>query len=158
MAKQEQDREDLLRDGHQMSIRGETIINGIVVTIGFRSLGQLSMYCGADPVFQFNADHQLRRVFFEGERFAADAGRLVLLQRPTRGGKVQFQAIDVPSSKQDAIFTSLDHWAAELRLTAANEAAVWRVADEQNDVFIRQLRNWLTKLPVSIDIAANPAV
>mgnify|MGYP003681535513 CR=1 FL=1 len=79
MAKQEQDREDLLRDGHQMSIRGETIINGIVVTIGFRSLGQLSMYCGADPVFQFNADHQLRRVFFEGERIAADAGRLVLL-------------------------------------------------------------------------------
>ena len=157
MAKQEQDREDLLRDGHQMSIRGETIINGIVVTIGFRSLGQLSMYCGADPVFQFNADHQLRRVFFEGERIAADAGRLVLLQRPTRGGKVQFQAIDVPSAKRDAIVTSLDHWVAELRLAAANEA-VWRVANEENDVFIRQLRIWLTKLPVSIDIAATPAV
>jgi hypothetical protein len=42
MALEERDREDLLRDGRQMLVRGESLIAGTPVVIGFRSQGQLS--------------------------------------------------------------------------------------------------------------------
>jgi hypothetical protein len=70
MALEEQDREDLLRDGRAMPLRGECTLSGSQVVIGFRSAGQLSLYCGPDPVFQFNAEQKLRRAFFQGRRFA----------------------------------------------------------------------------------------
>ena len=61
MALEERDREDLLRDGRLMPLRGECLIDGVKVVLGFRSQGQLSLYCGPDPVFQFNAARELRR-------------------------------------------------------------------------------------------------
>lgn len=158
MAKQVQDREDLLRDGRQMAIRGETTINDIVVTIGFRDAGQMSLYCGPDPVFQFNAGQQLRRVFFAGERYAADARHLVRLDRASRGGKVQFVPKEVSEDRRAAIMQSLERWIGDLRLANTTEHAEWRVADQQDAVFHQQLSGWLDALPQPIEIADSPSV
>ncbi len=79
MAKKIADREDLLRDGVQMKVRGRTYIEGHEVFVGFRSEGQVSLYWDQDPVFQFNSDYELRRVFYSGQRFAAYNGELVCL-------------------------------------------------------------------------------
>lgn len=158
MAKQEQDREDLLRDGRQMAIRGETTMNDTVVTIGFRDAGQMSLYCGPDPVFQFNAGQQLRRVFFEGERYAADARHLVRLDRAARGGKVQFVAKHVSEDRYAAIIESLDRWIGDLRLVVTQGHAEWRVADQQEAAFHQQLSRWLDAMPQPIEIADSPNV
>ncbi|GAA5508535.1 hypothetical protein [Novipirellula caenicola] len=158
MAKQEQDREDLLRDGRQMAIRGETTINDIVVVIGFRDAGQLSLYCGADPVFQFNAEQELRRVYFQGQRYAAESGRLVRLDRATRGGKIQFESSEVPQPHHAAILECLDHWIGNLRYLIGKKETVWRVADQQNTTFFAQLTRWTDDLPQPIQIADSPGV
>ncbi|TWU17636.1 hypothetical protein Pla52o_48510 [Novipirellula galeiformis] len=156
MAKQQRDREDLLRDGHQMTSRGETTIDAIAVTVGFRAGGQASLYCGADPVFQFNAQHQLRRVYFANERFAAESGRLVRLDREQLGGKVQFVRCEVPPTDVQAILASLRGWIDILRAAASSDGTAWRVADEPSERFIVQLREWMDRLPQSIAIAAGP--
>ncbi|WP_052031483.1 hypothetical protein [Novipirellula maiorica] len=158
MAKQERDREDLLRDGRQMAIRGETTINGTVVTIGFRGAGQLSLYCGADPVFQFNADQQLRRVFFKEIRYAADAGRLIRLHRVSRGGKVQFDSEPLSENDHAALLDSLGQWIRDLRLIVTNKRAEWRVADQQDVAFFSQLTRWIDALPQPIEIADSPGL
>ena len=90
MAIEENDRENLLRDAKMMPVRGETQIDGHTIVIGFRSDSQASLYCDADPVFQFNANNQLRRVYFHGERYAAEQGVLIKLTRESQGGKVVF--------------------------------------------------------------------
>ena len=51
MVKQEHDREDLLRDGKQMTARAEAVMDDVVVVIGFRPNSQVSFYFGQDPVF-----------------------------------------------------------------------------------------------------------
>jgi hypothetical protein len=81
MAKFKEDREDLMRDGTAMAYRGRLLIDGVEVVIGFRSGGQASVYWGQDPVFQFNSLHQLRRLFLDGVRLAAENGRLVKLKQ-----------------------------------------------------------------------------
>lgn len=81
MAKQTHDREDLLRDGTAMPIRGRMVIDGVEVVIGFRPSGQLSLYWAQDPVFQFDDRQHLRRAFVDGCRLKAEAGRLVRLVR-----------------------------------------------------------------------------
>ncbi|MFG0262983.1 MAG: hypothetical protein ACF788_11380 [Novipirellula sp. JB048] len=154
MAKQQQDREDLIRDGRQMPCRGETMIDGVVVTIGFRAGGQASLYCGADPVFQFNTQHQLRRVHFAGERFAAESGQLVRLDRQQRGGKVQFVSCEVPPADQEAMLRSLRGWLKAIRAAASRDDTVWRVAEESERTFTTQLNTWLDRFPDPIIIAA----
>ena len=81
MAKQTQDREDLMREGTAMPLRGRLLIEGIEVVIGFRPAGQCSLYWNQDPVFQFDAQHQLRRAFVDSRRLKALDGRLAYLKR-----------------------------------------------------------------------------
>ena len=76
MARETHDREDLFRDGTQMPIRGRIDLDGTEIVIGFRKCGSASLYWDQDPVFQFNALHQLRRVYFRGIRYAAENGVL----------------------------------------------------------------------------------
>ena len=71
MAIEERDREDLLRDGSAMLVRGEVVSDELELLIGFRAENQGSLYCGPERVFQFDVQGRIRRVFFDGRKFAA---------------------------------------------------------------------------------------
>lgn len=83
MARQEQDREDLLREATALVERVELKVAGEpdAVTAGFRRDGAASVYFGPDPVYQFNRAGELRRAFRNGKLLKADAGALVELTR-----------------------------------------------------------------------------
>lgn len=107
MARQEHERENLLRDATAFTERIEFAPRDPVpagrkgVFIGFRSDGRASFYFGDDPVYHFTPAGQLRRAFvasrlikIEGEELVAmrrvrEAGQVQLVSRPLRGRPLQ---------------------------------------------------------------------
>lgn len=83
MAREEQDREDLLREATGLSQRVELDVQDEPepVVIGFRDSGSISFYFGAEPVFQFTSDDRLRRAYANGLLYKAERGKLVSLRR-----------------------------------------------------------------------------
>src|SRR4051794_11841558 len=90
MARHESDREDLLREATALVERVELTMAGSEepIVIGFRRDGSCSMFFGADPVYQFNTQAELRRAFREGRLVKAEGGRLVALERRREAGQL----------------------------------------------------------------------
>ena len=71
MARDEADREDLVKEAVAYVVRGEfTLPNWEQpVFIGFRANGNFSFYFGSEPVYQFDARGRLRRAFLNGKLY-----------------------------------------------------------------------------------------
>lgn len=156
MALDERDRENLLRDGRMMPDRGECDIDGVTVMVGFRSQEQLSLYCGADPVFQFNSKQQLRRVYFQGRRFAADNGVLVELVRASRGGRVEFSNAPLEPEIQELILAAFQDWSLAIRNATKSNPSSWRTLAESSTPLLQRIRGMLEQISGDLQIAAVP--
>ena len=156
MAKQEQDREDLLRDGKQMLLRGECPVDGVVVVVGFRSQGQASFYFGPDPVFQFNENGELRRVFFKGKRFAAIQGKLCELTRQQQSNRVHFVPQEILADVASEMMGFLDHGLTQVQVAIDSLEKEWRISGGNAAEFRRQLSEWLANMPADKVIADAP--
>ncbi len=157
MAKIERNREDLIRDGRKMSLRGEAEIDGRTILVGFRDRGQMSWYCDQDPVFQFNAAMELRRAFVHSTRYSSLNGELIRLDRDMHSHKVGFLKNVVSSQERMQIMVSLEELAERLRRAVADSSISWRVFENQTDVFLETLRKSLEKLPERVQIANDPS-
>ena len=158
MAKQEQDREDLLRDGKQMLLRGECPVDGVVVVVGFRSQGQASFYFGPDPVFQFNENGELRRVFFNGKRYAAIQGRLCELVRPESSDRVRLLPQAILAKVETEIRVTLESNLAQIQIALKSPESDWRLAGGDFSEFQSQLSDWLASVLNHVKIAETPNV
>ncbi len=85
MARQESDREDLMREATALVRRAELWYPGRAedapVTAGFRRDGRLSLFFGADPVYQFDEQHRLRRAYVAGFLYRTQGQTLARLER-----------------------------------------------------------------------------
>lgn len=90
MARQEQDREDLMREAVAYTIRAEFQTPGadVPVFIGFRRDGCLSIYFETEEVYHWNTDYAVRRAFRDGLLYKAEQGRLVSMRRDRSGDGV----------------------------------------------------------------------
>ena len=75
MARNQSDREDLLREATALVERAELRISGWSepVVVGFRRGGGASLFFGGKEVYQFNAGGELRRAFVAGRLIKASA-------------------------------------------------------------------------------------
>jgi hypothetical protein len=109
MARDESNREDLLREATALVERIELIPKGAAddqhIIAGFRRDGALSIFFGEDPVYQFNAAGELRRVFRDGKLLKATGGRLAALQRIRTQTEVQLVRHEL-SREEEAAFMS----------------------------------------------------
>ena len=73
MARNEEDREDLMAEATALAERVELTVpqESDFVTAGFRRTGHLSLYFGQDPAYHFDEEGRLRRAAV-GRRRAAD--------------------------------------------------------------------------------------
>lgn len=154
MAKQEFAREDLLRDGKNFRCRGEIALQGCKVIVGFRDQDQFSLYCGEDPVFQFNADAELRRVFFDGAVYRASSGDLMRMIRASRGGRVVFDSSTVSGDLLQQIQSTFEQWSKMLRESLGSEN--WRVVGESRGEFLGRLDRFLMRVCYPVLIAQAP--
>jgi hypothetical protein len=109
MARDESNREDLLREATALVERIELIPKGETdgehIVAGFRRDGALSIFFGEDPVYQFNAAGELRRVYRDGKLLKATGGRLAALQRVRTQTEVQLVRHEL-SPEEEAAFMS----------------------------------------------------
>src|SRR5687767_7509073 len=97
MAREETDREDILREATALVERVELLVPGCAesVVMGFRRNGSASFFFGADPVYQFNTSGELRRAFVTGQLIKADRGTLAAFDRHRTETEVQFVRRDL---------------------------------------------------------------
>ena len=159
MARQEIEREDLLRDATALVQRIElaplAAASGEHVVMGFRSDGGLSVYFGADPVYHFNSRGQLRRAFCEGLLFKAEQGRLVSLRRVRRENEVQLVRHDLADETQTQFLADMQARLHELAWRCAERklVAVGQVPAAA-DVLGRTI-DWLAQLG-DVEVAESP--
>jgi hypothetical protein len=160
MARDESDREDLLREATALVERIELALRtcpGQHVVIGFRACGAASIFFGADPVYQFNAAGELRRAYCNGLLYKATRRRLVSLQRVRGENEVHLLRRDLTDAEQDAFVARMQ---ALLHTVAAalarGEYEVFGQVPAEADVLGR-VREWLAEHNEPV-IAATPRV
>ncbi len=167
MARDEQHREDLLRQATALIERIEIQIAGTAdvpagltdepVVAGFRRDGSASIFFGGDPVYQFDSSQRLRRAFKGGLLYRADRGRLVAMQRVRQPDRVDLVSRELsPGEIGDFVGEmqrSLESLTASLSATERFHVIGQVPADA--DVLGR-VRSWLEALPEELEIARSP--
>ena len=90
MALSEKDKEDLMKQATQYERRLRfQAKNETTVFAGISKKGGLSLFDEQARVLHFNAELQLRRLFWDGQRYSAANGKLEQVGRQSKGGRVQ---------------------------------------------------------------------
>ena len=149
MAREESDREDLLREATALVERielapvGENSSEHVVA--GFRTNGAVSFFIGSEPVYQFNAAGELRRAFCNGVLIKAARGRLISLRRQRLEHETQLLSRELSDTEQNdfiaAMSDRLHTFATDL---AADRYRIVGQVPPDADVLGR-VRNWLAE-------------
>ena len=158
MARQESDREDLLREATALVERAELNVAGESdpVTVGFRRDGSLNVYFGSEPVYQFNTAGELRRAFVDGHMLKAERSKLVELRRERTAHEVTLVRRELTATEQAALLASarsrLDQLAASLR-----DGMVEVIGQVPADGDVpRRVHMWLNELDSELTVANAP--
>jgi hypothetical protein len=159
MARQETDKEDLLREATALVERVELAPvddrQGVHITAGFRLDGAGSIFFGADPVYQFNAAGELRRAYYHGLLYKASRGRLVSLRRLRSQNEVQLLRHELTEPEQNAFLAQMQNSLTDLANALIHgECKIIRQVPHDADV-IGRLKQWLTHQDCS-KVAATP--
>jgi hypothetical protein len=160
MARQESDREDLLREATALVERVELAVAGYnePIVCGFRHDGSASFYFGGEPVYQFNATCQLRRAFIAGRIHKAEQGRLVAFSRERSATQVSLVRDELSDDESATLLATMQRHLSRLREALNGGSFVIQgEVPSGGDVAGRILR-WLEALPGAIEIAARPHV
>ena len=158
MARDESDREDLLREATALVERAEFRFDARpgLFTAGFRRDGGLSLFFGADPVYQFNAAGELRRAFVAGELYKARSGRLVVMRRERTADQVLLVSHELSEQAKQTFLRDLGGQLDELR-GAIEQACLYiirQVPDEWRPV--ERHTAWLASRSIPVRVAASP--
>jgi len=158
MARQEQDREDLLAEAVALAERVSLRIAGHdeELIVGFRRDGGPSVYWGSQRVYHFNSQGQLRRAFVDPLLFKAEDGRLVSLRRQRSEQVVELIRHDLTDSEQTVLIAELRSHLDRLSDALANRHfTVIGQVPEGADLVGRVLA-WLQRFAGEIAIARSP--
>jgi hypothetical protein len=159
MAREQHDREDLLREATALVERVELRVEGFddAIIVGFRRGGEASVFFGAEPVYQFNARNALRRAFMGGKLVKAEAGRLVQLERRHTATQVELVRGELGETQTSLLADCRQRLS---RLAAQLDGRFYQVVGEVpagGDIVLR-VRQWLAVLPPTIAVAERPNV
>jgi hypothetical protein len=160
MARDEQDREDLLAEATALVERAELAIaeDAESVVVGFRRDGSPSVFFGADPVYHFNSANELRRAYCSGLLYKAQHGRLVSLRRERAPGEVHLIHRSLSDDEMRAFLQESVERLSNLRLALARgDGRVVGQAPASADVLGR-IAIWLKGLSLPPSIASRPHV
>ena len=162
MAREASNREDLIREATALVERIELMplaaddtatepAASTPIIAGFRRDGALSIFFGADPVYQFNAAGELRRAYVNGLLYKSANRRLISLGSKRTEREVQLVRHDLTDAEQKAFLTNMTHSLRELEnVLATHRFEVTGQVPKNTDILLR-LRIGLTSLqPVTI--------
>lgn len=158
MARNESDREDLLREATALVERAEIQLPGEPETTvaGFRRDGGFSLFFSSERVVQFNSSGHLRRGYFDGQLLKADRGHLVWLTRERTARAVVLHSRELGRDESAATLQRaaelVDSLSAALRTEAYT--LVGQVPPEGN--MTARILAWSDRLPRPLQVAAAP--
>lgn len=166
MAKHKADREDLIREGTGMPVRGRMLIGQNEIVLGFRQRDVFSLYWNQDPVFQFDEQQQLRRVFYDATRYKSRERRLIRLVQPTDHtnasiSRLRFAEENVSAAEEAEILQRLDDclqqiYEALIASEDVDQTGLECVGMEVGKFRTRVLQ-WISRLPRPLRIAEQPS-
>ena len=161
MAREEDDREDLLREATGLVDRVEILADfcGDPIFVGFRRNAAASLFFGQAEVYQFNALDQLRRVYLSGQLLKAEHGRLVALTRERTGDQTFLVRHPYDDQQTADLLRRLTQRLDDLRDVLWTSQFELRgvVSSSGSDVIDRTSR-WLADLQTKIEIASDARV
>lgn len=160
MAREEQDREDLLAEATALVERVELQVAGFseLLVVGFRRGGDASFYFGAEHVYHFNAAGWLRRAYASGLLYKAERGRLVSLERRRTAGQVQLIRHELTEDETAGFLTSLAARLATLcDALASGRFEPLRQEPAEPDL-VGRIRDWLAAHAGNIRVADRARV
>jgi len=160
MARNEADREDLLREATALVQRGEFLLPGHEepVTIGFRRDGAGSIFLGVDPVYQFNAQGEVRRGYLHGKLLKAQQGKLVEMTRVRSDSAVELHSRTLSADETCEVLTQMQDALSEVKTALLNPTTELRGQVPADGDIRTQAIGWLESLPIPPRIAAGPNV
>jgi hypothetical protein len=136
MARHETDREDLMAEATALRQRIELKLPGVAehVVAGFRDNGGCSIYFGADPVFQFDADGALRRAFVGGDLYRTQGKTMARLTRTRAGHEVHLVRHDLVPAELAGFIAAMSGHVDRLYGALSDDSArvVRQVPEEAN--------------------------
>ena len=161
MARDESDREDLLREATALRDRIELEVPFVeeAIVIGYRSNGAPSFFLGQNEVYQFNASGEFRRGYLGGKLLKAEGGNVVRLLRERTNEEVQLVREALSDVDQKVM---LDQMQAQLIRTATcleenDFKIIGSVSHEITDIILHSV-NWIRSLDIAILVANTPGV
>ena len=142
MARNESDREDLMREATALVRRCQWVRHdGTAVAIcGFRREGALSIYLGADPVYHFDSNGLLKRAFRSGRLYRTQGGTLAELNRQRTREATYLVRKDLDERERDDFLAEMSQQIEKLRREMTNgvvtisERVPQKDTDIQNDL------------------------
>lgn len=130
MARLEDDREDLIREATALRRRARFVRTDILAELvaGVRENGWISLYFEADPVYQFDADHRLRRAFVEGKLYRSQGTSLAELTRVRAAQATELRRRDLSAGELSAFLNAMTARLADWH-TAARQRRVRAVQE-----------------------------
>jgi hypothetical protein len=158
VAKDEQDREDLLTEAKALTERVRLEIPGHVepVIVGFRPDGSASFYFGAQPAYHFTSSGKLRRAFVDDFLYKAERGQLVSLRRDRTPEAVNLLRHVLDAAQLQAFIDCAKQHLQALHaaLTASKFTVTGQVPADGN--LIERVERWLDEFANTFEIAARP--
>lgn len=158
MAREEHDREDLLKEATALVERAELRLGGgrESVVAGFRRDGAASVYFGAEQAYHFNSRGELRRAYCDGLLFKAEKGRLASLRRHRSPDEVALVRHDLNDEETTLFLDDASHRLTSLNSSIASAAfTLVGQVPAVGDV-VGRLANWLAGLRLPPVIAQSP--
>ncbi|HZZ73541.1 MAG TPA: hypothetical protein VFE24_14910 [Pirellulales bacterium] len=158
--REESAREDLMREATALVARVALQVESEAepVVIGFRRGGEASVFFGADPVYQFNSQSELRRAFFAGRLMKAERGALVELTRHRTEHETQLRRHPLSAEATQGFLASMSERLTRIRgrLQAGRYQVLSQVPSELD--LLARVQGWLAALPSPARIASAPGI
>ncbi len=129
MARNESDREDLIREAVGLPDRAEWSVpsQSEPVVTGIKRNGSLCLYLGADPVYQFDPEGRLRRAFVDGFLYRTQGSTLARIHRERTETESNLIRYDLDVAEVDTFLNTMRSTLQTLRdELAGGEASLIR--------------------------------
>ncbi|WP_417734559.1 hypothetical protein [Rosistilla oblonga] len=154
MARDTHDREDLLAEATGLPVRGVIQMpDGNEVVVGFRDDGSPSWFFAADPVFQFDPNFQLRRIFCDGTRYAVAGGQILRLEQTASGGRLQLTKHPLNSEQTQQMLQRWEDRIRPLQAAMQNKTHRWQGTSVPIAEIEPRVLQWLADCPAPPTIA-----
>jgi hypothetical protein len=166
MAREEHDREELLRDATAYVDRAEFQVAGHAspVFVGFRRDGAASFYLSPDRVYHFNSSGELRRAFVDGLLYKAVAGELVSLERHRDPTETSLVARELSHDETSLLLDAMQRELLQLRerMSSAAVTVCGQVTsaetEARGETASSLVKDWLSQMPARFAVARSPRV